>query len=202
MLYCSNNKNIFHIHIPRTGGRYVRDIFSKNLFDVYHNNFEVFVNGIEAPHLHYPLYNLLEGVESAKHFTIVRDPFERFKSSMQLVIKGREYPTEVYDCIKDKDWLFGFLDYEKNVGFYHTNLFRPQCEFISNYTKIYKLEDKLNENIIKWLNNSFDINLKNKNFSYDKGITELMENPLEIDDTVKQLIQEYYAKDYEVFNYQ
>jgi len=201
MLYCNNNKNIFHIHIPRTGGRYVRDIFIQNSYNVYHNNFEILVNGIEAPHLHYPLYNLLEGVESAEHFTVVRDPFERFKSSMQLVIKGRQYPLEVYDCIKDKDWLFGFLDYERDIGFYKTNLFRPQYEFISNYTKIYKFEDGLNENIIKWLNNTLTIDLENKYFSYFKGSHEILKNPSKIDNSIKPLIQEYYAKDYEVFNY-
>jgi hypothetical protein len=202
MLYCSNNKNIYHIHIPRTGGRYVRNIFSENLFNVYHNNFGILVNGIEAPHLHYPLYNLLDDVENAEHFAVVRDPFEKFKSTIQLVINGRQYPSEVYNLIRDKDWLFGFLNYEKEVGLYAPNAFRPQCEFISKHTKIYKFENGLNENIIKWLNNSFDIHLKNKNFSYPKSPAEMLKNTSKIDNSIKPLIQEYYAKDYEVFNYQ
>jgi len=204
MLFCNNNKYIFHIHIPRTGGRYIRNIFEQNYYQTYHNNFEYFVQGIETPHLHYPLYNILEDIDrsSTIHFAVVRDPFERFKSSMQLVIKGNQYPIEIYDQLKDKDWLFNFLDFQRNVTYYHTNLFRPQHEFISEKTLTYKFEHGLQKNFLSWANDNMSTNLINKNFSYTLGLAEELKNPREIFDDVKPLIKEYYIKDYATFNYQ
>jgi hypothetical protein len=201
MLYCKSDTSIYQVHIPRTGGRYTRDIFLKNSYEIYHWNYNIHVQGIESPHLHYPLYNLLEGVENSKQFTVVRDPFEKFKSAIQLVINGRQYPSEVYSYLSNKDWLFSFLDYERNVGFYLTNLFRPQYEFISNETLIYKFEDGLKENFIQWSNENMNTGLTNANFSYEKHANEFLIHCQDIDDSIELLIQEYYAKDYEIFNY-
>jgi hypothetical protein len=204
MLFCKDNESIFHVHIPRTGGRYIRELFVYNHFKIYHSNYERFVEGIELPHLHYPLYNYLEGAEESKQFTIVRNPFNKFKSTMNLIIKGREYPIEVYDMLKDKDWLFNFIDYEKTQSdLYKSNTFRPQKEFISEKTKVYKFENGLGENLIEWLNENIDLKLRNASVFYQKGPLELKKYKFEqeIDPKVEDLIKEYYAEDYEFFNY-
>jgi hypothetical protein len=202
MLFCKKNKSIFHIHIPRTGGRYINSIFKLNKFKPYHNNFNTTVQGIEVPHLHYPLYNFLEGVEDTEnHFTIVRDPFERFKSAMKVIINSRSYPEEIYELIQNKSWLFEFLDFEREVNSYKYNFFRPQCEFISNKTTIYRFEDGLGDNFLEWLNNTFDIYLKSMNFKYNLADSELLECNQEINVSIKNLIKEYYKSDYDYFNY-
>lgn len=203
MLYKKGNKQLFQIHIPRTGGRFTRNIFEENFFDFYFGDYSVKFQGIEIPHLHYPIYNNLEQVEYCPNFCVVRNPFEKFKSTMQLVIKGRKYSDEIYEVMKDKDWLFGFLDCEKNTGLYETNCLRDQSEFISKETKIWKFEDGLGIEYIKWLNNLFDLSLIEKIYdkNYNLGEFEIIKNSQQIDPSVEELIKEYYAKDYESFNY-
>ena len=39
--------------------------------------------GYEIPHLWNPYYFEYEGVKEALHFTVVRNPFDRFKSSLR-----------------------------------------------------------------------------------------------------------------------
>lgn len=203
MLYCNGVKCIFHVHIPRTGGRFIRELFSKNSFNFYFAAYDQKFQGIEIPHLHYPLYLNLERVEESEHFVVIRNPFERFKSSMQVIIRSREYSEEIYEIMKDKDWLFSFLDMERNVKTYDANVFRKQKDFISEKTKIWKLEDNLDDEYINWMNQTFNINLekKEKALDYERGSAELLPIKKQIDPSIEELIKEYYEEDYEYFNY-
>lgn len=203
MLYQNENKTLFHIHIPRTGGRYIRELFSANSFDYYHGKYEFLLYGIETPHLHYPLYLDLELVEESEHFAVVRNPFDRFKSCIQTTIKARGYPEEIYEKLKDKDWLFYFLDLEKIQSSYMTNFYRNQKDFISEKTKIWKIEDGLNIKFVRWINDNFDLSLKYFNdIEYPLLDSETIQTTQEIDPSIEELIKEYYAEDYEYFNYQ
>jgi len=202
MLFCKNDKKIYHIHIPRTGGRYIRELFVKNSFDFYYSDFYYSYKGVEIPHLHYPLYLDLEFVEESEHFTLVRNPFEKFKSVMQTTIRVRGYSEEIYNLIKDKDWLFNFLDMERDGNSYITNYFRKQSDFVSEKTKIWKLEDNLDQNFVDWLNKNLNIELKNfDDIVYHKAEPELIPIKQEVCSSIKELIKEYYAEDYEKFNY-
>lgn len=203
MLYCNGNKCLFHIHIPRNGGRFIREVFSKNSFNFYFASYDQKFQGIEIPHLHYPLYLNLERVEESDHFAVVRNPFDRFKSSMQLMIRSSGYSEEIYEIMKDKDWLFSFLDMEKNTNSYYTNQLRNQKEFISEKTKIWRFENGLGDDFINWLNQNFDLQLVQKeyNVNYHIGIAETLPIKKQIDPSVEELIKEYYEEDYEYFNY-
>ena len=54
-LYKQGHKTIYQIHIPRTGGRYVRDLLKRNGFTVDGWNFTERhkETGVEIPHLQY-----------------------------------------------------------------------------------------------------------------------------------------------------
>lgn len=211
MLYHNEKYGIelYHIHIPRTAGRFIKQLFSYNSYELYHTDFGILVEGIEVPHLHYPLYNFLENVEESKKFTVVRNPFDRFKSSIKLLIKARSYGDDIYSYLRDESWLVDFLNYERSVGVSYTgNLFRPQHEFISNDTFVYKYEDGINESFVEWINLHLKTNLKYSEVSYPKSVNEESENPNSfnyidylIDEKVEKTIKNYYNKDYEVFNY-
>ena len=84
MLYSLGSKKIFHVHIPRTAGRYIKEIFLSNSYEVTFANYNYRFYGIEIPHLHYPLYNCLEYVEDSPQFAVVRNPFDRFKSHIKI----------------------------------------------------------------------------------------------------------------------
>lgn len=208
MLYCNDRTNIFHVHIPRTAGRYIKSLFVENKFDCYFWNYNDTYKGIEVPHLHYPLYNVLEDVEECPHhFTIVRNPYQRFKSLMDLIIVGRQYPDEIYSVLKDKDWLFNFLENEKDISLYKCNSFTSQVDFVSERTKIYKMEDGINKNFVNWINQIFSLDLKNLKIDYDiGGVEPILINSStkpsdKFDPIIEEYIKEYYEEDYKKFNY-
>ena len=206
MLYQKENKSIFHIHIPRTAGRYIKNIFLDNEFTGKYLYYDMYYRGIEVPHLHYPLYNDLPHVEDSNHFTVVRHPFERFKSAMQLLIRAKDYPIQLYDKLKDKDWFFNFLNHSRDRKQYHQNHFRKQSDFISTRTHVYKFEDGLGIEFIDWLNDRLNLDLKRIEYRYETFhpltvIGEELPNKKDIDPIVEDYIREYYQEDYENFKY-
>lgn len=206
MLYQKEYTSIFHVHIPRTAGRYIRNIFLDNKFDGKYLSYDEFYRGIEVPHLHYPLYNDLSYVENSNHFAVVRDPFERFKSSMQLMIRAMNYPVELYDKLKDKDWLFNFLNHSRDYKQYHQNHFRKQSDFISARTHVYKFEDGLGIELIDWLNDRLNLDLNRTEYRYEifhpHSISgEELPNKKDIDPIVENCIRDYYSDDYENLKY-
>ena len=79
------------------------------------------------------------------------------------------------------------------------NWWRPQHEFISPHTKIWKLENGFNKDFCKWINNILPINFSIKaqfhhNCNYDQPkfikTKALTEN-----------IRKFYHQDFENFNY-
>ena len=208
MLYCNDSIEIFHIHIPRTSGRYIRNLFVENGFDCFYYDYRELYRGKEIPHLHYPWYNNLEGVEECdNHFTVVRDPYEKFISIMNLIIFEREYPDEIYEVIKDENWLFNFIDDERDRDLYLSNSFEPQSNFISDKTKIYKMENGINENFVEWINSNYHSYLKNLDVDYAldneerRFINTNKKYSDNFDPAVKQHIKKYYEEDYVKFNY-
>jgi hypothetical protein len=65
-IFEQNNNKCYFIHIPRTGGRYVSSLFenSADMKCKYHRIHEDRFDGIDATHLHYPLYNLFLNVNN------------------------------------------------------------------------------------------------------------------------------------------
>ena len=205
MLYSNEKNRIFHIHIPRTAGKYIKNIFFENKFHGSYMYYNEYYKGIEVPHLHYPLYNHLPDVRKSDHFTVVRHPFERFKSAIQVIIKAKDYPMEVYDKLKDKDWLFSFLEHSRNYKHYHQNHFRRQIDFISPKAHVYRFEDGFGVEFIDWINDKFNIELERVHYDYEifhkRSRLESLVNKAEIDPVVEDHIRDYYSGDYENLKY-
>lgn len=203
-LFKKDDVSIYHPHIPRTGGRFVKELFLSNGFSTFHTGFEHKVRGIEVPHLHYPLYNFLEDVPDAKKIAVVRNPYDRFISALKLNYLIASYPESFFDMVADKNWLFSFLDYQREVDSYISNWFRPQHEFLEDNTSIYKFENGLNENFAAWIESTFNIKFNYSVIDYPKLDIELDAKNLKvfIDPAVKQYIQEYYHEDYSKLNYE
>jgi hypothetical protein len=196
------NSSIFFIHIPRTGGRYIDQLFQANEYESKFNHFDQLVGGIELPHLHYPLYeSVTEIKETPHHFTVVRNPLEKIKSTLQIIIKKRNYSNQIYELLKDDSWAINFLIQEINVTSHFTNHFREQHEFISNKTLIYKYEDGLGKNFVEWLNDNFQLNLKIQSIQYQLITRESEKNNELISNNIDPIIKKIYSKDYEIFGY-
>jgi len=160
-----------------------------------------YYKGIQPLHLHYPLYNEYFGVEDMEHFTIVRNPFDRFKSALKGPLEA--FPSENPDTSYNYFFKNGFdgamellLAADAGPG---NNWFRPQHEFVSETTHVWKLEDGLGDNFIKWVWDNFNVKLK-VGKPYDRADYDY----IQVFDSVnkyKSCVEEHYKKDLERFDY-
>lgn len=202
-LFTKNDFKVFHIHIPRTGGRYIKEVLSQNGYDLSHNNYEDSVYGISAMHLHYPLYEWLEDVKHSNQFAIIRDPFTRFASAAHCMINEWYLDTEdqVYSSLETEEGLEYFIDYHAATTRYNSNWMRHQYEFLSDKSLVYRYEDGLTKNFISWFNDNFNDNIEYKEYCYYGDANELKENKIKGNKIIQANIEKYYAKDYELLNY-
>jgi hypothetical protein len=202
-LFTKNDKKIFHIHIPRTGGRYIKEVLLQNDYQIDHDDYEQSIYGISVMHLHYPLYEMLEDVPSSNHLTIVRNPFTRFASVAHCMIKEwySNIEDDIYSALETKEGLAQFIEYHAITKRYNANWMRHQHEFISPKTFIYKYEDKLGKSFIDWFNETFSSDLEHKEYSYYGDPNELLENKVKENKKIESLVKEYYKKDFDFFGY-
>jgi len=191
------NNKLFYIHIPRTGGRFLYKMLSDQVKEK--PNHEKYYKDIAGPHLHYPLYNEYFNVKDMPHFTIVRNPFDRFKSTLKNHLWGYSHTI---DFMFKNGFHDGMKELNNSDGGYKNNWFKPQHEFVSKTTHIWKLEDGLGDNFIKWLWDKFNVKVKNniKIGDYDKNGYDTVEVPNSIN-KYKPYIKKYYKKDFERFGY-
>ena len=202
-LFCKDSLTVYHIHIPRTGGRFVTQTLVKNNYAVYFSE-EPFLYGIHPMHLHYPLYEYLDGVTEAIQFAVVRNPVSRFKSKISSLILKRNYDQNQIDKFDDYDYFYNFICYEDLTAHWHNNWFRPQKDFIGESTKIWKFENGLTKNFRDWYYDLTGDILEDKEYSY-WGDEETELNPkrkeYKMSNKLIQNVEEYYKEDFEIFNY-
>ena len=211
IIYNKNiKKYVYFVHIPRTAGRFVSNIFKQdNNYLTYLSEFGRFYSGKEIPHLTYPKYLDLDKIfidynvsgfkmNNIPHFTVVREPFNKFKSEMKSVLKNKNDLNFILKC--NKDSLKNFLDLciKNNQNNWHIS----QSSFVMEKTKIWKFEDGFDINFINWVKKNFNFDIKTKNAQYLKSPlidqTELDLNTLQ---KIKPLVYEIYKDDYLRFGY-
>ena len=152
-------KRFFFIHIPRTAGRF----FEQNLLKV--NNFVwddkvnidrqyKSIDGVELAHFHREYYEKYLDVEGIPHITIVRNPIDRFISCTIFL-------SEIYGDLEDMmDDPMMFHSILQNAPLSQAvNWFRPQLDFISDKTHIWKFENGFGDDFAKWVSHIVDMDI-------------------------------------------
>lgn len=191
-LFVRGTDKVFHIHIPKTAGRFIRKLFLENNFKSTYDNFEESVYGFEIPHLHYPLYNSLPVNESI-HFSVVRNPLDRFKSCMKSLSYFGESDFKV-NTLKDFE---KFVDSQYLKG---TTYFLPQYKFLTKKTLLWKFENGFDEKFFEWCDKYIGIKINNesKTTQTKQGFDSF---EIDISSEVENIVKTYYYKDYELFQY-
>lgn len=203
-------KSVYFIHIPRTGGRYIREIFrnDKN-YSLYFFHSDEYYKNKQIAHLTYPDYlNLTDSfidynglnlnIKNIPHFTIVRNPFDKFKSEMKSYIETEHDINQIQNST-ERD-LIDLI--EEIINDNSNNWFVPQSSFISPQTKIWKYEDGFGDEFVTWIQNNFDIHIKNLNVEYEKDWYDHNKIDLTSLLTIKPLIEKIYRNDYINFGYE
>ena len=153
-------KKIFFIHIPRTAGRFVE----RNLETygwVWDDQVDVdrkykSVDGVEVAHFHKEYYEKYLDVEDIPHFTIVRNPINRFISAS---IYLRElYGHDIQELMEDPMYFFSMIENYPSTE--SVNWYRPQVDFLSEKTHVWKFEDGIGDEFSKWLSDIAGVEIK------------------------------------------
>ena len=167
-IFNQGDNTCYFIHIPRTGGRYVSSLFenSENVRCDYHKINTYRFGGIDSTHLHYPLYYKYFKVDKVPHIAIVRNPYDKFLSSIRdmYIFRGFDYNKILFD----KDSVMKFIDFQIKVESFHNNWFLPQTKFISPQTYFWKYEWGFGKRFRKWVYTKTKIQLTDSNVEYEK----------------------------------
>ena len=160
------NRFLF-VHIPRTAGRFLVENFKRNDFSIEDNNQWSTQDGVEISHYHRELYEKYLDVDGIPHIAIVRNPIDRF-ISCSIFLK-RMY-GDCQELLEDSMMFSSMLDnFPLSEG---VNWFRPQMDFISDETQLWKLEDGFGEDFEEWISGVVGVEIKMKKVPYKKLTTD------------------------------
>ena len=192
-------KKIFFTHVPRTAGRFVEANLLLNGFEWVEKHLDTgrgtmsIVNDIEIAHYHREHYQrYLKIDEDTPQFTIVRDPITRFMSASWYF---KRYGDFIQHDLEDSQM---FNSIFHGIPFAITrHWYRPQVDFLTNKTNIWKFEYGLGEGFISWLSCVVGVKLKlYENVDYPKVSDE--SNKLVRTKALEDNIRMVYKKDFEV----
>ena len=138
------------------------------------------IDGIEIAHFHRELYQKHLNIKDIKHVTIVRDPLQRY-----LSLKTHNYPDS-------ENWL------------------RPQVDYVTEETNIWKFEDGFDEKFSTWLSEVLETQIKiqelESDHTYnDKGHRHFLEykhpnyKKIESTDEIVNHVKSFYQEDYKLW---
>ena len=190
--YPNPTKRFLFIHIPRTAGRFLEENFKENGFEAEQILWKS-VDGIEVAHFHNELYlKHFDDLGSIPHFTIVRNPVDRFISCS--IFLTRMYGEDIQEAMEDP-MMFGSM--LQNFPLTQAvNWFRPQMDFLTDETNIWKFEDGFGTDFDEWLSEIIGVEYTTKDVPYEKlayGETKKLEKT----DKLVNNIMSLYRKDYE-----
>jgi hypothetical protein len=201
-IFSNQNEYILFIHIPKCGGSSIEKVLKKHsqhMFLFYADEKHEFP--CNPQHFQYNLLrHLTPKVDVTPSFAIVRHPLLRIISEYKykqrlLNKKGKPSGTiakEISNYFKD----YSFDPY------IHDNHIRPQIEFVSANTRIFKLENGL-ENAVKFscsILNSEDQAVEFSDYSFPTLKKSEYETLALSGKTINQ-VQSFYSLDFKAFNY-
>ena len=193
MIIHEGYNRVIYIHIPRTGGRYVTAYFKNH--HITESNYDTFIDDhFEQAHAkidYYRKYNY-------KNFTVVRNPFNKFISSLKRCLPYCNLSLDTFESVKDYDTFLKYLNIMKNTKTLG-QFFEKQINFINNDTYIWKLEQGLDDMFLQWLKENFNLNTSIRDPKYKAQTNDF--NEVKVSDKTEDYIKKYYEEDYKRFKY-
>ena len=190
--YPNPTKRFLFVHIPRTAGRFLEENFKENGFEAEQVLWKS-VDGIEIAHFHNELYlKHFDDLGSIPHFTIVRNPIDRFMSCS--IFLTRMYGEDIQEMMEDPMMFSSML--ENFPLTQAVNWFRPQMDFLTDDTNIWKFEDGFGSDFDEWMSEILGVEYTTKDVTYNELSTNETKK-LEKTDKLVNNITALYRKDIE-----
>tara|TARA_B100001250_G_C19419820_1_gene622734 strand:- start:71 stop:679 length:609 start_codon:yes stop_codon:yes gene_type:complete len=187
-------KRFLFVHIPRTAGRFFGENLLVNGWEMEQDDHWERIEGFEMAHFHRKMYERYLNVKGIPHIVIVRNPIDRFKSAFShLPFLYDSYGYFISDIINNLHIL------SNDIRTY--NYYRPQVEFISNKTHIWKFEDGFGDDFSAWISNilgvDFSLKVNAPLSSIDKAAKS--RGRVEFSDEVVDYLKKFYHNDIKQF---
>ena len=153
-------KRFLFVHIPRTAGRFFEQNLMKGNDFVWDDDVEIdrqykSIDGVELAHFHREYYEKYLDVKDIPHITIIRNPIDRFIS---CTIFLSELYGDLDDLLDDPMMFHSML---QNAPLSQSvNWFRPQIDFLSDKTHIWRFEDGFGDDFGKWVSGIVGVDVK------------------------------------------
>lgn len=202
-LFIKEHKSILYIHVPKTGGRSILEIFVRNGFTAGLLDAEGGRNSLNyfrkcsPQHLHGRLLqeNLhLERIDLV--FMTVRHPLARFKS--EFIWHNRNPEDDI------EQWAARVLDSYEDDRFVFDNHIRPQVEFWVPGAHVFRQEDDFGVDWVKNLEALLDLELPIKSVDRFHSSQELVDAPsdtIPLSPSLRARLDAFYAADFKKFGY-
>ena len=185
----STGKRFLCIHIPRTVGRFICENLLINDCQEEHDDTWAMKNGVELSHYHREYYEKYLDVKDIPHFAVVRNPVDRF-------ISAEGHIGIVDSDLKVDHKLLTYLIKGDGASRYYYH-FRPQVEYISSKTHVWKYEDGIGKEFVSWLSNILDIDFvfdNNMEYYKNEHSERMTKTPNLVD-----IVKEFYKEDFDQF---
>ena len=193
------NNAIQFRHIPRTGGRFLYNLFLKNNQKCVDHNFDMSFNNVEIPHLNALQTNCFY-LKMFDNFTVVRNPLDRFISC--LATSNTVDKKLIKKMFENKTNFFTTVNKLRQQSITN-NWFESQINFIEHNTKIWKFENGFGKEFFKFIDENFAIKLDmTKDYSAEKFKDRYIDrNIIQLNEEQKGYVKNYYFLDYKILNY-
>lgn len=179
------------VHIPRTAGRFFQTNLEENNFKLEHNA-NGSVDGIEVLHFHRELYQKYLNVSDIPHISIIRNPVDRFFGAS--IFLKRMYGNDIQELMEEETYFFSMLN---NFPLTESvNWYRPQVDFISDKTHLWKYENGFGVDFAEWVGNILNVPFQVYDVPYKKLASD-ESNKLQKTDKLIDNIRKLYRKDFE-----
>ena len=189
-LYRINEKLIFFVHIPKTGGSSIETAL-KQAGPVSFSKKPAFFPA-PAQHFHADIFNILIPTDLYDMgFSVCRNPYTRLISEYRdQVVRGRLGRMSL------DIWIQKIFRKYKKDSFLHHNHIRPQVEFISDSIDIFKFEEGL-ERVVQSVFSYCGMEYRDE----VPRIKRYQKTDVELKYTSLKLVENFYQKDFESFGY-
>ena len=191
----TGNRFLF-VHIPRTAGRFFESNLKKQDFvwddHLGTNKPYELVHDIELAHFHRDYYEKYLDVVDIPHISIIRNPIDRFFSGSMWM--KEMYGDDVAEMLED-DFMFNSLI--NNFPFPEAvNWFRPQVDFLSDKTHIWKFEDGFGQDFGEWVSDILGVPFEVMNVTPPKLVID-EDNKVPRSDKIIDNVRNFYRRDFE-----
>jgi hypothetical protein len=179
------------IHVPKTGGNAIKNTkFFKDSIYFFHTS----INDV-----------IRKGKKYKSSYTIVRNPYDRLVSAFfYLQDGGMKNVWDIKSMKKQQKYKNNFKEFVKNLHkFINDTHYKPQYTFLSDENNNIKVthilkQESLNDDYIKLqqMYGYSPVSIKKINISNHEDYNQYY------DEETKQLVKEFYQKDFKLLNYQ